>query len=77
MPLCAKLHSSVLRKVSRILLCLSFWESFQNKELFSMYVFHPIYWIFLVSLLQFMALGLLAPSQSLLRITLSASLFPF
>lgn len=34
MPLCAKLHSSVLRKVLRILLCLSFWKSFQNKDMY-------------------------------------------
>lgn len=65
MPWSAKPHSSLLEKVSRIWFCPGFWKPIQNKELSYAYTFNPKYWIFLVLLSQFMALGLLAPSQSL------------
>lgn len=63
----AKPHSSLLGKVLRILFCPGFWKHIQNKELSYIYIhtFHPRSWIFLVLLSQFMALGLLAPSQGL------------
>lgn len=77
MPLRAKPHSSVLRKVLRILLCPGFWKSIQNKKLFGLYAHHPICCVFLVSLSQFMALELLAPSQGLLGELPQHLFFPF
>lgn len=51
-----------------------FWKHTQNKDLSYINTFHPRYWIFLVSLSEFMALGLLFSSSGR---TPSASLFPF
>lgn len=51
-----------------------FWKHTQNKDLSYINTFHPRYWIFLVSLSEFMALGLLFSGSSR---TPSASLFPF
>lgn len=54
--------------------CPGFWKHTQNKDLSDTNTFHPKYWIFLVSLSEFMALGLLFSRSSR---TPSASLFPF